>query len=676
MLIRKKLNLLIIGIISSIFIGLGIFVLNFVPVINMRLEKDSLFTLNSAISELRADINKLGMSSFNGQLDTIKEKHKNLLQSFTMLDEVEHLKADPEIEEALMIIERLYSLYESNYSRLMTTSKELSIHLDKVFLSDQVKLYDVKQSRMLERYAQKDVVLTLIDSLNSTVTILDSNLVSTFAVVNEQFTLINELIYDREIRAYVTGIIIIIIVGIVSVLFGLIITGKITRNIRYAGSVIRVMSNGDISKEINIKSNDELRQLGADLNILNSSLKNAFNSMKNSSNKGVQLKEELVTSGNQTFAAATQIASNSQAISNQFTMLSERVQGAAEANQSMKGSLQSLDEYVQDQTAMVEESTSAVTEMISSINNVAEITSKKKAATETLVRTAEAGGSKLNATILVINEINESLDQIKGTATIIQQIASQTNLLAMNAAIEAAHAGDAGRGFAVVADEIRKLAEASSMNSKQISGVLKEVVTRIESASASGHETETAFIEIDREVKGVAQSLDEISSSMEELNIGGSQILEAMTGLQDVSIKVNDGNNKMNDSSRLVTEAIEVVSRITTEVSESANEITIGITEVSGAMQLVTELSNSLGEITDKLEEEAARFKTDESESVAEAVAVEETEGAESEADAEADASLIEIKEPAVSAGDIDTTTVTISDGEGVSLTIEPIEEL
>ena len=611
MLIGKKFNFLIVGVIAAIFIAIGVFVIIYIPVVNMRIEKESIFKLDSAVSELRADINKLGNSTFDSQIEDIIMRNDTLIQQFEHLKEVKYLKSDPEIDEALKIIARLYTLYEVNYVRLMDTREQLGPHLRTVFLSEKLKIDDIKSSRMLQRYAERDTMLALIDSTMSIMSILDSNLVSTHMVVEEKFAIIGDLIAKRENSAYIFGVVLIIIVGIAAFIAAILFSGKITKNIQIAGIGIKKMSTGDISNRFDIKTKDELGELGENLNTLTDSLKSAFQSMKTSSNKGVELKEELITSANQTSAAAEEIAINSQAISNQFSMLSERVSAATEANQSMKSNLHSLEEYVQEQSAMVEESTSAVTEMISSINNVTEITTKKKAATDVLVKTAESGGNKLSATIKVISDINASLDEIKGTATIIQQIASQTNLLAMNAAIEAAHAGDAGRGFAVVADEIRKLAEASSMNSKQISGVLKDVVSKIESASASGHDTEAAFFEIDREVSGVAQSLDEISSSMDELNIGGKQILEAMSGLQDVSVQVNQGSGMMSEASEKVTEAIEIVSRITTEVANSANEITIGITEVSGAMQLVTDLSENLGDITDKLEKEAACFKTE-----------------------------------------------------------------
>ena len=621
MTIGKKLNLLIIGIIVSLIVGITAFVLVYLPTNLMRAEKDSLFELDSAISELRADINKLYIRPFESSMNGIVESYNILAEQFDILEDVKVLKADPQIAASVDTMIKLNLLFESNYKDLIERGEILKVDLQEVFYSTSVNANEIRTSQMIERSPRRDIIENNFESFLSAVTIIDNNLISTHDVVEEQFEIIHAVISAREKNAYRTGIIIIAVVVVLSLIAAFLIASRIVKNVRIAGEGIKRMSGGDIAFRFDIRSKDEIGELGSDLNTLTENLVEAFDSMKSGSAEGVMVKEELISSSNETSTAAAQIASTSQAIENQFGNLSANVSGATDSTKMMKDTIIHLEEYVQEQSAMVEQSTSSVTEMISSINNVADITSKKQEATEALVKTAASGGEKLNTTTSEINEITDSLDDIRGMAAIIQQIASQTNLLAMNAAIEAAHAGDAGRGFAVVADEIRKLAEASSLNSKQISGVLKEVVSRIESASDSSRETQEAFGAINQEVEGVSQSLAEIKSSMDELNVGGQQILEAMTGLQDVSVKVRQGSGDMTEASDEVSEAIETVSRITSEVSNSASEINIGINEVSSAMTRVTDLSSQLGDITDQLEEQAGKFRTGVNEAESQAVA-------------------------------------------------------
>jgi len=132
-----------------------------------------------------------------------------------------------------------------------------------------------------------------------------------------------------------------------------------------------------------------------------------------------------------------------------------------------------------------------------------------------------------------------------------QNIASQTNLLSMNAAIEAAHAGESGRGFAVVANEIRKLAESSAMQSKTISTVLKKIKGSIDTITKSTEEVLKKFDAIDAGVRTVAEQEGSILNAMEEQGHGSQQILQAMGQLNDLTQGVKREAREMVESSRL-----------------------------------------------------------------------------------------------------------------------------
>jgi methyl-accepting chemotaxis protein len=216
----------------------------------------------------------------------------------------------------------------------------------------------------------------------------------------------------------------------------------------------------------------------------------------------------------------------------------------------------------------------------------------------------------MTTTFEEVKRINESVSSIKDITGIIASISSQTNLLAMNAAIEAAHAGEAGRGFSVVADEIRKLAEASSVNSKEIGAILKDIVGLIDSATRSGTETNTAFQSIDVEVRDLRDSLAEIFSNMSELHAGGDQILEAMSGLRDASIEVKDDSTAIGQSSSSIRESMSTLKRVSSEVAGGMSEISTGTREISTAMKDVLSNAGRLGEIGESLNADLSGFKT------------------------------------------------------------------
>ena len=209
-----------------------------------------------------------------------------------------------------------------------------------------------------------------------------------------------------------------------------------------------------------------------------------------------------------------------------------------------------LNEHVEAQTASISASSSATEEMIANIRSVTDTLSKNTQNVRELQEASEAGHTSLNKVVTDIQGIARESESLLEINAVMQNIASQTNLLSMNAAIEAAHAGESGRGFAVVADEIRKLAESSSKQSKTIGGVLKSIKGAIDGITKSTDVVLGKFDAIGVGVRTVATQEDNILHAMEEQGQGSKQILQAVSNVNEVTHQVKEAARRMVETSK------------------------------------------------------------------------------------------------------------------------------
>ncbi|MFP4508667.1 MAG: methyl-accepting chemotaxis protein [Spirochaetota bacterium] len=268
---------------------------------------------------------------------------------------------------------------------------------------------------------------------------------------------------------------------------------------------------------------------------------------------------------------------------------------------SIAGSLQVFNNQVSDEASAIEESSAAVHQMFASLQSVEEITRTKNTAIDALVARAEQGLESMAATEQVFEETNHKMQDVLEVNGIISGIAAQTDLLSMNAAIEAAHAGEAGRGFSVVAEEIRKLAESSSENSTMISKSVRGLMETIERSNSRFSETSKTFGEMHAEIGALAEALSEISNSAAELTTGGQQILEGMQMLTNASHEVQEQSRRIEEEQGRVTQevtsvgvTVEQLDRTTRTIAENLAEVRDDIAEVGSAIAEANKASRML----------------------------------------------------------------------------------
>jgi methyl-accepting chemotaxis protein len=613
MKIRVKLIFLILGIFALVGTATLLYFILLSPVNRMEGEKAYFEQLSNTIRDQQVALNRLPFARIVAASDEFDAANKNVDVAFQNLSHIKLLPTiNAEVKKGITIIINLKALnekhllkLESDYSTVKADAKALFYFIENINIT---QIYTSKFSADKTLLVMAD--MPHIDSFMTDVEIMQNTLDASRDTISEQYSIIDHEISTVRTRAVVTAVIIVAIIIGVTIFGALFFASSIAKSIIGIERNIALLKEGDLSERAHLTSRDEIGVLAGNLNLFLDGLSASILNIKEISSANIDAKNKLVDATGEATSSATQIEASTMSIGRQVENLDGRIEDSTGSVKKIVASIADLNAQIEGQSAMVEEATASVTEMLSSLENMSRITEKNRASADDLVNEAERGHVVFETAFKKIGEIPQNIGTIREMATVIQNIASRTNLLAMNAAIEAAHAGDAGRGFAVVADEIRKLSEASTKSSRDIAESIKVIVAKIDEAATASAGTNRAFSVIDAKIRDVSKAMAEIHGSISEIETGSKQILAAMVDLQERSITVKTGSKAMDEGSSEIRVMMDDIGRISSEVTSNITEITKGIEDIGSSIRAVSVFAEDVGSGSAKLDDVVSRFKT------------------------------------------------------------------
>ena len=613
MKIRGKLVLLVVGILALFSSAASLYFILLAPVDKMEEEKAYFSNLSYALRMQQIKLNALPFLTFVQAYDAFTQASADVDTAFEDLGKIKVLPTvNANLKNATEIIANLKTLADARMKKFDADYQALSEKEQAIFEFyneiDLTQTYTTKFARSKQAGAM--AAMESLKTFMADIRIMGTAIDSTEDTIAEQYSIIDSEIAAARSRALGTaGIAAALIIGM-TLLFSILIANGIARSIVQIERNIALLKEGDLTERSRLSTKDEIGSLSRNLNLFLDGLSASILSIKEISKSNIDSKDKLIEAATEATSSTTQISANTASISNQIENLDMRITESSGSIGRIVAGIADLDTQAAGQGAMVEEATASVTEMLSSLENMSRTTEKSRASSEDLVLVAERGRAVFEAASTRIGEIPQNIGVIREMATVIQNIASQTNLLAMNAAIEAAHAGDSGRGFAVVADEIRKLSEASTTSSRDIAESIKGIVSKIDEATKANSGTQDAFAAIEERIKDVAKSMVEINSSIGEIQTGSKQILEAMVDLQEKSLSIKAGSRSMEEGSAEIKAMMADLGRISCEVTTNIGEIAHGLEDIEASIRSVGSLSEDVSSGSARLDAEVSRFKT------------------------------------------------------------------
>ena len=370
------------------------------------------------------------------------------------------------------------------------------------------------------------------------------------------------------------------------------------------------MGTADLSIRLEVKGNDEISDTARTFNNFIAHLNTMIADLKANASQTYLVEKKLFAASQGTAVSINQIRSNTAAISKSAEMLKQDAGDTNALSENVSGIAQNLVETIRHQTQASESSAEAADEMIKSFSIIAADISRLESFSESLESKSESGILRMDETEKVVTDINTRIHAIDTFVQMIDDIAEKTNTLAMNAAIESAHAGEYGKGFSVVAEEIRKLAEDAKKNAESIAHSLKDIIDRTQAAALITEETKRSFTDIDNGVHQTGKAFISMREQIETVSGAADAIQQAVLNLRRQQELVASNAQTLGGVSSELASTGGKIESLAAQVNTGIAEILTGMDEISGAEHIVIKEAESLNEIIGSVQNQIDKFKT------------------------------------------------------------------